>query len=716
MNMASDFEQIVRDLAKQIKPMISTPTQCYDDKLAQWIRFHGLEGADVPSVVAYQASLNLLLKALICRLTGLVNMPRLVPAHIILAEFNKVTRNAGWGALPLSYLDELAITANLSLDMRIIEDIELFLRQNSSDDVIGTVYTKLIPQEARRILGQFWTPAPIAEFMTRWAVRRVGDDVLDPAFGSGIFLLMAIKRLITLGQTEGEASKHVAGVELSPLAFVMGAANILLRFSQAKPALLLGDFIIPQREPLTILRESTTDYNVGALQLTLPGLEPVAVTASFPGRFDAIICNPPYTRHHRLPETYKKTWAIQVEQQFGLRLSRFSSLFAYFVVQATRLLKSDGRMAFITPAAVFEAFYSRQVKEFIRRHLRLRAIITFHESLSVFEGVDTAACITLLEGLQAGESESVIHIEVRRWPGVETLLNAVHEGKAATYSWGITYPIVVQELKPHSKWTIITRENQRLRDERFIPLSKIARIMRGIATGANDFFVLSDAEVERWRLNSRYLRPVLTKNREAPGYIFDKADFNRLGLEGKKRWLLYLTEPVQAGTPEAEYIHYGEELGLHLRSLVQTRPLWYLMEQREPAPIYFTYLSRKRTRFIHNRAGVLALNVFLCIYPEPAITEDEERLKALLAVLNSIISKNILRHIGRTYGGDTIKLEPREMDHLPVLNPLKLEDAEYKYLSSLFDKLCCADSEESEEAIRRDIDKIAELSKLLYRQ
>ena len=230
--------------------------------------------------------------------------------------------------------------------------------------------------------------------------------------------------------------------------------------------------------------------------------------------------------------------------------------------------------------------------------------------------------------------------------------------------------------------------------------------MRGIATGANDFFVLSDDEVAKWELDPTILRPVLTKTREVPGYVFRRADFEALGRKGKKRWLLYLTTPVTPGTAEARYIQHGEVRGLHKRSLVSTRPLWYLMEQREPAPIYFTYLSRKRPRFIYNKTKALALNVFLCIYPISDISSDPTALKALLAVLNSLIAKDSLRYVGRSYGGDTLKIEPREMDQLPVLNPLELTLPERESLADAFDQLCRSETEDAEEAVRRRIDKI----------
>jgi adenine-specific DNA-methyltransferase len=675
-----------------------------DEGLVRWA---GLHGWDIPvdkRMVAHQAALNLALRALICYRLDANELPTTLPAHFILTHSNDLLANLGIAPQPSSYLDHLALQAEAAFQKPQIAALASAL-QREQGDVIGDVYASWVPQDARRTLGQFWTPWPIAQLMTRWVVQSPDSCVLDPAFGSGVFLLAAMERLAYLGARAGTTACQVAGVELSPLAFLMGLTNVLLRCdSPNRLRLRWGDFLLPEREPHTLLRELLATYVVGARQMALPGMQVVASTA-LPDQFDAIVCNPPYTRHHDLPEAYKSSWATTMEQEYGVRLSRFSSLFAYFFVQASRMLSPTGRMAFITPATVFEASYSSQVKAFIRQQLRLRAIISFAETLSVFEGVDTAACITLLEGPGAPARDRVLHVQIREWPGVETVCQTIEQGGALTADWGSSREIDLSTLKPRRKWTVVGRDNDRFDNEHFVPLSTLARVVRGIATGANAFFVLSDDEVVKWGLEWANLRPVLTKTREAPGYVFSQADFERLGREGKKRWLLYLTGPVTPSTAEARYIQYGEACGLHERSLVKTRSLWYMMEQRDPAPIYFTYLSRRKSRFIYNQADVLALNVFLCIYPVPEISQDEAMLKALLATLNSLVAKDSLRHVGRTYGGDTIKVEPREMDRLPVLNPLKLAASKRERLAELFGQLCHADSEEAEKTIRQAIDE-----------
>jgi adenine-specific DNA-methyltransferase len=693
------LETLTTSMSRQIEKLIRP-----DNRLAEWSALHGWNGVVDPAIVARQAALGVIFRALICHRLEPEALPDTVTARLIVEQSNKLLQNLGLTVPPSSCLDDLTIQSETRVDMSAIGRLAEGLSGQESD-LIGQFYTQTVPQDARRPLGQFWTPSPIAELMTHWAIRASSDRVLDPATGSGIFLLAAMRRLSQLGGGS-DAFRQIAGVEVNLLAMLMGLTNVLLRYPTARPRLRCGDFLAPEQEPTRELKELAALYYVEGQQLALPGME-VQVPLAFSGRFDVILCNPPYTRHHHLPEDYKSTWMALMKQEYGLRLSRFSSLFAYFLVQATRMLAPAGRMAFITPAVVFEASYSQQIKAFIRQQLRLRAIITFDESLSVFEGVDTAACITLMEGacVERPAAERITHLQIRQWPGVETILHTIERGDAVSDEWGTSQKIALADLEPRKKWTVVGRKNHRMSHDAFVPLSEVAHVMRGIATGANKFFVLSDDEIQEWGLSHANLRPVLTKTREAPGYVFNSADLERLGQEGKKRWLLYLNAPVKPDTPEARYIQHGETLGLHQRSLVKTRSFWYAMEQREPAPIYFTYLSRQKSRFIYNRTGALALNVFLCIYPDASIAQDETTLKSLLAILNSLAAKDSLRYVGRTYGGDTIKIEPREMDRLPVLNPVSLSAQERQKLAELFDLLCQAASQETEKALRQTIDE-----------
>jgi type I restriction-modification system DNA methylase subunit len=80
-----------------------------------------------------------------------------------------------------------------------------------------TAATVLVPDSAaqRKARGAFFTPRPLARFVTDWAVRGVTDRVLEPSCGEAAFLLAAVERLSTLGAgSVGSTRLHLDGVEL----------------------------------------------------------------------------------------------------------------------------------------------------------------------------------------------------------------------------------------------------------------------------------------------------------------------------------------------------------------------------------------------------------------------------------------------------------------------------------------------------------------------
>ncbi|MEA5531686.1 hypothetical protein VB638_19290 [Dolichospermum sp. UHCC 0684] len=87
------------------------------------------------------------------------------------------------------------------------------------------------------------------------------------------------------------------------------------------------------------------------------------------------------------------------------------------------------------------------------------------------------------------------------------------------------------------------------------------------------------------------------------------------------------------------------------------------MEHREVPPILFAYLGRRNSRFIKNEAGVVPLTSFLCIYP---IYDDELYIANLCEALNDPETIQNLRLVGKSYGSGAIKVEPRNLDKVPI--------------------------------------------------
>jgi type I restriction-modification system DNA methylase subunit len=53
----------------------------------------------------------------------------------------------------------------------------------------------LVSAETSKDFGAIFTPAHIAQCLVRWAIRSLGDAVLDPGAGQGAFFIATFERL-----------------------------------------------------------------------------------------------------------------------------------------------------------------------------------------------------------------------------------------------------------------------------------------------------------------------------------------------------------------------------------------------------------------------------------------------------------------------------------------------------------------------------------------
>jgi len=76
--------------------------------------------------------------------------------------------------------------------------------------------------------------------------------------------------------------------------------------------------------------------------------------------------------------------------------------------------------------------------------------------------------------------------------------------------------------------------------------------------------------------------------------------------------------------------------------------------------------------------------MFSLIYPRSYVVKAD-CTECLWALLNSTFSLSRLHSVSRTYGGNTLKVEPRELDNLPVINPLALPEKTRRTIMGLID-------------------------------
>jgi SAM-dependent methyltransferase len=624
------FKALIQQIDAAAESWLPLTQEPHDEKIVAWAALHGWDASDAACqrLLIRQALLNATIRQTV---KGIKHGVFATPLDALNVEAPQALVNAIYEAAQHSH-------------------VALF-------NFWGELYSALIPQSQRRRIGQFWTDEPVAEWMVAWLLRSRPHLLADVGCGAGNFLLKAAQFL-----RDNDCATALYGCDISPLLLNVTLAAFLMKS---------GD--VPSALPILAVQ----NY----------------LDAALPANVDAIVCNPPYTRHHHIASAQKDALQAFFKTWLRLDVSRQGTLAFYFLLKLIAEMPDGARAAVIVPMEVLDARYGKAAKRALCQNTVLSAIVHFAPQMNAFHKVDVGACILLFtKGYE--KHNQVRHLTLHALPATEEFLDCM-ETKHPVKDDLAFGSVVVQpqdELLGIAKWfSLATPELSNgdwQRSGLVVPLKALAKVVRGIATGANEFFVLPTQQVKQHALEP-YVVPTLHRNREIQDIILDEARWQALSNEGKRVWLLYLNGDQVSGHPQLRaYLAEGQAKGYHHRSLVQTRKQWYAMEQREVPPIFFTLLTRGNPRFILNRAGVRPLNMFLLLYPNRHVT-GANATEILWALLNSTFSLSRLHAISRTYGGNTLKVEPRELDNLPVINPLALSEDTRQKIKAWIDDFYC---------------------------
>ncbi len=474
-------------------------------------------------------------------------------------------------------------------------------------------------RELLRTKGQFWTPDWVAEFMVAYVLQEQPKQLLDPALGAGVFF-RAAKRYAAMHQFD----LNLFGRDVDK--------DVV---AQAK-------------------QSGLTDDDLRNLELRDFVLDPPAE------KFPAVVANPPYIRHHRLAVTQKQALRNFAWEITGRHIDGRAGLHVYFFIRALQTLSSGGRLCYIVSADICEGVFAQTLWQWILLNYRIEAVVTFSEDSSPFPDVDTNALVFCIKNEKPAQQFDWIQC-IR--PDAEEIA-AILSGKPKNTYNSIK---VLQRRVDEALATGLSRPPSQTTDR--WTLGDFATVKRGIATGDNEFFFMTLKRANEIGIPESLIVKAVGRTRDVEGEIFDHEDLERLEGNDRPTRLLHVNGVPFDQLPAAvqNYLKEGEQLGLDQKALIRTRKPWYKMETRKIPPILFAYLGRRNARFIRNRAGVVPLTCLLCIYPK---YDDHDFNEHLWKVLSHPQTVENLKKVGKSYGGDAIKVEPRALERLPLPNAL----------------------------------------------
>ncbi len=226
-------------------------------------------------------------------------------------------------------------------------------------DAKGTVYENMVGSTFRGELGQYFTPRKIVEFMIDLLQPTREDTVLDPACGSGGFLIHAMRRIAdqirrqqqNLPEHQKErlirdtVIRNIRGTDISPRMVRASRMNMIMHGDGWSCIKRCHGLNIDELEPL----ESDTN------------------------QFSLILSNPPFAGYEQ-ETSLLKIFETGKNKDGNVRGINKAII---FVEQIIRLLKEGGRAGIVLPRSIFEneSYGFRKIRKLIFDQCEIIALI-----------------------------------------------------------------------------------------------------------------------------------------------------------------------------------------------------------------------------------------------------------------------------------------------------------------------------------------------------
>lgn len=465
----------------------------------------------------------------------------------------------------------------------------------------------------RKARGAYFTPEPVARFITDWAIRSETDAVIEPSCGEAVFL----------HQITSSHTGRIVGVEIHADSAAM--AERTLADAGIDATIHHGDFF---------------DHS------------------EF-GEYDAAVGNPPYVRYQDWTGK-ARTASLTAALRAGVNLTQLASSWASFTIHSALHLRAGGRLGLVLPAELLTVNYAAPVRKFLMDHFREVSLVSFEER--VFPGVDVDAVLLLAEGYDPTAASGTNHMNLLQVRGANDLgtIAAARRWtpptRAARWSAGLLSPEGFGAYAAAIETTGIG------------VLDTWGDTTLGMVTGNNKFFTLSPAKVQQLGLQSDVIRLSPPGSRHLRSLTFTRHALGMLGNSGEST---YLFRPEVPSDSAWRYIQAGEDLDVHTAYKCRVRNPWWRVPYLRPADLFLTYMNADTPRLSRNQARAHHLNSVHGIYLRESLRKVGNELLPL-ASLNSVTLLGA-EIVGRAFGGGMLKVEPREADRLPMPSPALVE-------------------------------------------
>lgn len=340
----------------------------------------------------------------------------------------------------------------------------------------------IIPITDRKVNGAFFTPDYIIDFIINEIQPKEDDTNLDPSCGCGAFLVGLI-----------DYYKRTFNKSVQKIVKENIFGSDILEYNIHRTKLILSIYALQNGEHL-----NDSDFNL---------FHQDSLKADWKQKFDNIIGNPPYVKFQDLSDENRVYLARHWTTVEG---GTFNLYFAFFEL-GYKLLKSTGKLGYITPNNYFTSLAGEALRKYFQKQKCVTRIVDFSHK-KVFDA-QTYTAITFLNKLQ---NEAITYDRIKEKQSPDVFLAKANGS-----------PNYLENLNA-KKWRLLKAdEQQNIKTIETIgnPIGKLFDICVGIATLKDEVFFIDGSKTS----NSYYLKTTLNGTfeieREAVKPVYKISDF-----------------------------------------------------------------------------------------------------------------------------------------------------------------------------------------------
>lgn len=337
----------------------------------------------------------------------------------------------------------------------VVGELQSYLVTAASRDVIGEAFEVFIGPAVRGEEGQFFTPRNVVQMLVTLIDPEPGELLVDPACGSGGFLIVALEHMWAKLEQEAKtkgwspeqlerkrrevATRSIRGMDKDAFLTKVTKAYLAI-IGDGRSGIFCDDSL-----------ERPENWNAQA-RTTLP-LE----------GFDIVLTNPPFgskikvTGGHKLSQyRLAKKWSApnknREDWEEGNTFRRDQSPQLLFIERAIQFLKPGGRLGIVLPESIFGMPIYGYVTKYLLSEFRLRAFISLPED--VFQPWTHAkTCVLILEK-SSPTDEDKIEMAIADWCGHDSRGNPTYRvDDKGNLDLLDDLPLIAEQLAPRLDWS-----------------------------------------------------------------------------------------------------------------------------------------------------------------------------------------------------------------------------------------------------------------------